>query len=153
MSFDPIKESFTCYAFEHVTKMRNPQSDHENTCTTIAKRFTAGAVYAILPLVAIVEAVVRGILAIPVHVASCCCKNEVDEGCVGKLWKITADGAFFSSAAGCMSVAAFFFNFTKDRINAKDLEDAVVACFKGCGCLPQGGSQSSERDISSSLAL
>ena len=149
MSIDRIKESFTCYALEHVTKMRNPKSDHENTCTTIAKRFTAGVVYAILPLVGIVEAVVRGILAIPVYVASCCCENE----CVSELWDMMANGAMISGMTGYMSVAAFFFNFTKDRINAKDLEDAVVACFKGCGCLPQGGSQSSERDISSSLAL
>ena len=131
MSIDRIKESFTCYALEHVTKMRNPKSDHENTCTTIAKRFTAGVVYAILPLVGIVEAVVRGILAIPVYVASCCSKNEDDEGCVGKLWEMTADGASISGKAGCMSVAGFFLNFTKDHINGKDLHDAAFSCCKG----------------------
>ena len=130
-----IKVSFTHWALLHVTEMRNleldPENtritiDTENTCTTIAKRFTAGVVYAILPLVGIVEAVVRGILAIPVYVASCCCENE----CVSELWDMMANGAMISGMTGYMSVAAFFFNFTKDNITKQDLDDAAP-CLKG----------------------
>ena len=130
MDISEIKLSFAGSAFLSVTNMRNLTSgdgaSQPNICTTIAKRFTAGVVYAILPLVGIVEAVVRGILAIPVYVASCCCENE----CVSELWDMMANGAMISGMTGYMSVAAFFFNFTKDNITKQDLDDAAP-CLKG----------------------
>ena len=147
-----IKVSFTHWALLHVTEMRNleldPENtritiDTENTCTTIAKRFTAGVVYAILPLVGIVEAVVRGILVIPAGVGVCCSKIVSQNqyyGCVGEFLDMTGGGAVASGMAGCMSVAGFFLNFTKDRIRETDLENVAFAC------CPRG-SQSSERDI------
>ena len=133
MKINPITESFTCWAFEHVTNMRNP-SDEENTvnkCIALAKKggriILAEVAYLILPLVAIVEVVVRGIFALLATGLSYCSSNET----VQKVAAKTQDGVKFSGAAGVTSVAALVWNFTTtEELDAEDMLIEVFPCME-----------------------
>ena len=124
MTIHPIKGSFTAWALTHVIEMKNLSED--NRYISKAKTVAAGISYMILPLVAIVELVFRGIIAILATLASYCSSNPNVASCANHLrWSTRATGM-----SGAMSVVAFVWNITREKIDIRDLANTAT-CTKG----------------------
>ena len=132
MKINPITESFTCWAFDNITEMRNPSEEEstDNKCIALAKKggriILAEVAYLILPLVAIVEVVVRGIIALIATGLSYCSSN----GNVQAFAEKAQDNVKGSGIAGVTSVAALVWNFTSEELEIQDMADTVFPCMK-----------------------
>ena len=128
----PITDGVTPWALNHVTNMRNPSDagNTDNKCIALAKKggriILAEVAYAILPLVAIVEVVVAGIIAFLATGVSYCFKNQTVQDVV--IW--ARESVRISGIAGVMSVAALVWNFTTEKLDMAEMCDAVCPCMR-----------------------
>jgi len=125
MSVSP-SQSLTIWGVEQVTALRNEQQS--SVVITGVKRVVAELTYLAMPVVALVESVARGAIALIAKLITYVLPEGLRDRFHEQVYAHLAAGSIGSAAFGMISIACVFQNLYKPKIDLPELVNQTTPC-------------------------